>query len=247
MDLRPHVLAVGHAAAQLHAAKCSRREPQPDHGHIRVVQPRERGIDQPAHGGDFGDLVGEQVSRRIEFVDAHVDHDAAAHGRVEEPGRCRIRVVLAAVEEPRPPELAGGDPLARPNVFGVVPAHEAHLQAYASPRDHSEHGVRVGHRERKRFLAQDVAPGGGCGLDHGSMVHRRHRDQHGIHTWRRNRGLVVSKRRHAAELSAQAPAGLEVDVGDRGDFDFRHAPGDQPRVPAAHPPRANDRQAEACH
>jgi hypothetical protein len=75
-------------------------------------------------------------------------------------GPCR----LAAREEERATELAGGDARPGADVVGVVPSHQADLEADAGPLDRREHRVRLGKVERERLLAQDVPTGRRCGL-----------------------------------------------------------------------------------
>ena len=173
MDLRAHVLAEGDPAAELDAADRPRGEAQVDHGRVDIAVGRRFRVD--LHGTrrlELDDLRAHEEPGGVELVDAHVEHDPAADPRVEDGRRRRIRVVLAAVEEERPAQLAGDDPGPRANVVRVVPAHEADLQADTRSLDRSEDGVRLGEVQRERLLAQDVLACGGRRFDDRPMVDR---------------------------------------------------------------------------
>ncbi len=177
-------------------------------------------------------------------MDAHVEHDPATAPWVEDACRRRIRVVLAAVEEQRSSDLAGGNPDPGSDVVRVMAAHESDLQPDSAALDGCKDCVGVREVEGEWLLAEDVLTGGRRNFDDLAVVDGRDGDEDRVDPRRGDRVERIREGGRIPELIGQAHGRSVVDVADRYDPQLGRACRDEARVAASHPPGSDDRQAD---
>ena len=113
-------------------------------------------------------------------MDAAVDLDPAAHGRIAERRRRRLGIPLREAEQPWLADRALGEQPARLAIGPGVAPPEADVErepAVIGLRGQPLIGLRV---ERQRLLAEHVLAGGQRRRDQRLVQRRRRRDQHGV-------------------------------------------------------------------